>query len=54
LKVRNAAYDEPVFNCFLQHVAHMLDPGAQGWHHHLQRRCRADAVGLLLAVAGQV
>ena len=54
LQVGDAACDEPVFDGLLQHVAHLLDPGAQGRHHHLQRRCRPDAVDLLLAVAGQV
>ena len=46
--------DEPVCDGLLQLVAHLLDPGAQGRHHGLQRRRRPDAVDLLLAVAGEV
>jgi hypothetical protein len=54
VEVGDAAWDEPVCGGFLQHVAHMLEPAAQGWHHGLQRRCCPDTVDLLLAVAGQV
>ena len=54
LQVGDAACDEPACDGLLQLVAHLLDPGAQGRHHGLQRRRRPHAVDLLLAVAGEV
>jgi len=54
LQVSDAAGGEPVGDDVLQHIAHVFNPGAQGWHHHLHRRRRPHAIDLLLAVAGQV
>jgi hypothetical protein len=54
LEVGNAARGEPGGDDSLQDVAHPLDPGGDGRQHHIQRRCRPDAVDLLLAEAGQV
>jgi hypothetical protein len=52
--VFDAVGGELVGDDVLQHVAHVLDPDAQGGHHHLQRRRRPHSVDLVLAVAGQV